>query len=860
MEFDAFFRKATEMEGWPEPSPFPFQRRLAMDEPLYELLGVPTGAGKTAAVVLAWLWRRRFADKAVRQATPRRLVYCLPMRVLVEQTTEAAKSWLRNLGLHEEVYVYVLMGGEEAEDWDMHPERDAILIGTQDMLLSRALNRGYSMSRYRWPMHFGLLNNDCLWVLDEVQLMGNGLATSTQLQAFREKLGTWGTVKTIWMSATLRPDWLGTVDFGGKVSSLRQLELSDDDRKMESLRKRLGAKKTLAPAGISAGDKPEEVAKIATLVKHQHRPGSLTLVVVNTVERSQNLYRALRHPAEQPLSRRRRRREKAVNQTASGDAQPDLLLIHSRFRPPDRQERNKRLTLADKVCRGESLPRLSSAEQDWIELIRQNGLIIVATQVIEAGVDISSKTLFTELAPWPSLVQRFGRCNRFGEYDDTQIFWIDVPINRRGLAAPYEEGELEAAREILTSGDLHDVGPTALAEYLETLPAETSDKLFPYEPTHVIRRKDILELFDATPDLAGNDIDISRFIRDDQELDVQVFWRAAGKEQPPSPDDDNGKAPRREELCAVPFYKFRDDFLKQGRDAYRWDALERRWTRADADAIIPGQMFLIPIDQGGYDPFTGWEPSSDRPVEPIRFEQPPLPEGNDDDLPSQDFWQTIAEHANDVVVETIEIASKLGLDDEWRQAVEIAARWHDRGKAHPIFQDAINDGRPGEIDRPELWRGRRDLAKAPKPFWKKSYLRKHFRHELATALAMLQADLSTLATYLAAVHHGKVRLSIRSLPDETRPADAGIRFARGIWDGDVLPETDLGSGTIAPAVALSLEPMELGIGHNGQPSWAERALRLRDDPQLGIFRLAFLEAVLRAADWRASDAHRRKRA
>src|SRR5438093_13701498 len=28
------------------------------------------------------------------------------------------------------------------------------------------------MSRYRWPMHFGSLNNDCLWVMDETQLMG----------------------------------------------------------------------------------------------------------------------------------------------------------------------------------------------------------------------------------------------------------------------------------------------------------------------------------------------------------------------------------------------------------------------------------------------------------------------------------------------------------------------------------------------------------------------------------------------------------------------------------------------------------------------------------------------------------------
>ena len=53
----------------------------------------------------------------------------------------------------------------------MNPERDAILIGTQDMLLSRALNRGYAASRFHWPIDFGLLNNDCLWVFDEPQLM-----------------------------------------------------------------------------------------------------------------------------------------------------------------------------------------------------------------------------------------------------------------------------------------------------------------------------------------------------------------------------------------------------------------------------------------------------------------------------------------------------------------------------------------------------------------------------------------------------------------------------------------------------------------------------------------------------------------
>src|SRR5262249_10203901 len=147
--------------------PFPYQRQLATGERLSPLLHVPTGAGKTAAAVLAWLWRRRF-NEGTREVTPRRLVYCLPMRVLVEQTKRAVAEWLQNLGLQDEVAVHVLMGGEEAEQWDLHPERDAILIGTQDMLLSRALNRGYAMSRYRWPLHFALLNNDCLWIMDEI--------------------------------------------------------------------------------------------------------------------------------------------------------------------------------------------------------------------------------------------------------------------------------------------------------------------------------------------------------------------------------------------------------------------------------------------------------------------------------------------------------------------------------------------------------------------------------------------------------------------------------------------------------------------------------------------------------------------
>jgi CRISPR-associated endonuclease/helicase Cas3 len=91
--FGEMFKRATGV------APFPYQVDLATTGTLPHLLSVPTGAGKTAAALLAWLFRRRLhPDPAVRTATPRRLVYCLPMRVLVEQTRDAALRWLDSLG------------------------------------------------------------------------------------------------------------------------------------------------------------------------------------------------------------------------------------------------------------------------------------------------------------------------------------------------------------------------------------------------------------------------------------------------------------------------------------------------------------------------------------------------------------------------------------------------------------------------------------------------------------------------------------------------------------------------------------------------------------------------------------------
>ena len=132
MAYRDFFSQVTQSETEPNGRmPFPYQERFADADVLPHLVRAPTGAGKTATAIIGWLWRLFESGKP----TPRRLVYCLPMRVLVEQTAREAKNWIANLSL--DILVNVLMGGVGEDEWFLHPERPAILIGTQDMLLSR---------------------------------------------------------------------------------------------------------------------------------------------------------------------------------------------------------------------------------------------------------------------------------------------------------------------------------------------------------------------------------------------------------------------------------------------------------------------------------------------------------------------------------------------------------------------------------------------------------------------------------------------------------------------------------------------------------------------------------------------------
>jgi CRISPR-associated endonuclease/helicase Cas3 len=783
--------------------PYPYQQRLA-DQGLPELLKAPTGAGKTLAATLPWLYRRRFhPDAAIRATTPHWLVLVLPMRVLVEQTLGEMRGWLDRLDLSEAVGLNVLMGGEPVDStWRLDPGRDAIFVGTLDMVLSRALNRGYGESRWAWPINFGLLNNGCHYVFDEVQLMGPALPTSRQLQAIRQRLGTALACSSTWMSATVDPRQLFTVD---RPEVTTTVALDESDRR-GPLARRLDATKTVHRLDV---DHRRYARDLATELVRRHRAGTRTLAICNTVDRATELHAAL-----------------------ASSAAADTVLVHSRFRPADRAERV-----------GAALGAVDSAGP---------GTIVVSTQVLEAGVDISSTTLFTEAALWPSIVQRAGRCNRGGREPEAVLLWCDPP-----KALPYDGDALARSAEALSTMEGAAVTPVTLGA-VDVAVAE---------PVHaVLRRRDLVELFDTTPDLSGNDVDVARFIRQNDDLDASVAWQDLPDDGPEA----TAPLPGRDERCPVPVAALRE--AVEGRDAWRYDHIEEAWVRCRRNDVRPGLVILLRGRQGGYDPRLGWTPTLKTPVEPVVPSSPPSPLTEADTATSADpltfaprRWMGLRQHLSEAEHEVRLLSTDLaptGLAAEHLEAAAVAARLHDIGKAHEAFQDMLRQSAGDSAS---------ELANASAcgPPWAKSSRRvtarnrrPHFRHELASALSLLGEGSEALegvsepdlVVYLVAAHHGRVRLGVRSLPDERSPPDDPDRgVVLGIWDHDVLPKVDVPGGTV-PASTLDLSLLAMGNDDRGRASWSRRMLTLRDRPDLGPFRLGFLEALVRMGDWRASAA------
>lgn len=822
-KFDQIFETATGFR------PYEYQKQLACGEqdqrgvgewmtasPTCKtmLIDIPTGLGKTGAVLLAWIWNRVIN---LNDDWPRRLVYCLPMRTLIEQTWMNVGQWLSKLGLSDEVGLHVLMGGEDAGEWDIHVERNAVLVGTQDMLLSRALNRGYGMSRYRWPMHFGLLNNDCLWIMDEVQLMGPGLWTSAQLDWMRnDRFKSLKPCLTWWMSATIRPKFLETIDRkNAKLPEPIHIDLQEHDRKHEILQARRPCKlwKPQPQSGrrsslrrASADDKQPTFAQaLAKAVADEHHETSLSLVVCNTVHVAQQVYTAIRD-------------------TYTGTS--DVILLTSRFRAKDRKKHQDRLLDFEAA-------RKCAITDGTVSV---PGIICVSTQVIEAGIDISARRIWSEIAPWSSIIQRLGRLNRDGRLNGEACvyFWESPEKPKRNalFTGPYETERVKRGRELIAK-------LAAVCEFDDKLSAKDAlasmstkdetkglvEKALTPAPEPCPRAIDIHGLFSTEPDVFGGFTDVSPFIRNqDESADVTVFWREWHYDAELRRSETLIGPPfTRNEGCAVAVFRLRD-FLEKKR-AYIWDAKSEAWESIRTRDIRPGMLLMLRREEGGYSRELGWTGSKNDKLKKAPPPGEPHERFEDDWYSESGIWVTLADHLKDTEREADRIIRSVNLDEDVGSAVVHASSEHDIGKAlsqwqgklpRPLLQEGyiwakapyqfaiIADGskaawktetilrtsgvRHSQADpwgqemadgqtkftwhtdsriSPailELIRGTRGIVRS----WNVPF-RPGLRHEAATALALWHSyyreessDFPALSIYLCAAHHGKVRTVLTS--------------------------------------------------------------------------------------------------
>lgn len=386
----------------PPPGFYHWQRRLLdewfLEGRIPEAVDVPTGLGKTR-VIAAWLIAR-----AMGVALPRRLVYVVDRRAVVDQATteaealatklkvalkdeevaaDARETWRRNLGLPLGVDLPIsTLRGRYVDNrkWMDRPHGAAIVVGTVDMIGSRLLFSGYGVGPHMRSAHAGLLGCDTLVVLDESHLVPTFERLLEQIRVFADaERSRCGKIVpgffTMALSAT-----------GRKRAAHATFSLTEADRSEPSVRARIKAEKrlTMLPP-IAAG---ELAANLADRAWAFGEDGRRILVFCNS--------RRVAQAVESDISAR------ASKRFGAGIKTTELFVGERRLRerdlmyevdaPPDRRSILHRF-----------LPNAPSETQP---------AFLVATSAAEVGVDLDADDIVCDLVPWERMVQRFGRVNR----------------------------------------------------------------------------------------------------------------------------------------------------------------------------------------------------------------------------------------------------------------------------------------------------------------------------------------------------------------------------------------------------------------------------------------------------------------
>jgi CRISPR-associated endonuclease/helicase Cas3 len=720
-DFDAYFKA---VHG---KTPFPWQKRLLLHVVARggnwpELLDLPTGTGKTAAIDVALFHLALEAPPSRPPAERRaslRIVMVVDRRTVVDQAFERAKKireelagarkgilrWvadaLRRVAALDEndapLAIAELRGGMPRDDgWAKRPDQPLVAVSTVDQVGSRLLFRGYGVSEAMRPIHAGLLGNDTLLLLDEVHLsepFRQTLATLRRHRAwtFRGLPDRWQFVE---MSAT-----------PGKRGDVEPFGLEQEDRRDEELARRLVASKPVEryEVKVSGAEAARRAAFADACVERAApfaTPGRTVGVIVNRVATARDVAARLRQRLRDPARVR---------------------LVTGRMRPLDRDELDDELK--DIVA--------SDRERDP----SAHPVVVVSTQCIEAGADFDFDALVTECASLDALRQRFGRLNRLGTIDDA----CGVVLVRSDALGKDAEDPIYGRALAKTWEWLHALRDFGVDAMQRALCGVRIEELLPPRGRAPVMLPAHLDAWAQTMPAPQPDPEVSLWlhgIERRQEPEVQVVWRADVTEALLAAADRDALVERIEvcppvglEALSLPIHAVRAWLSNEAADDVtdvdgtpREDVETTRkprercavlWKRDESSVIgpkdlHPGATIVVPSTYGGIDGDGVWDPSSKTRVrdrgDEARLKQTGRPVLRLHQEVADASWEApLPSEADDPEADDAEAVAKwiarLGRDadrEDWlrralaglagkgrrRPAIVRLPAWEDKGNAH----------------------------------------------------------------------------------------------------------------------------------------------------------------------------------
>jgi CRISPR-associated endonuclease/helicase Cas3 len=419
-QIDKYFKDLT---GFKKPHNFQIETIQNILEHKNTILKAPTGSGKTEPAIAPFIIALFLIMMKENCNFPNKLIYAVPLRTLANSLRERTKKlldcWSKKYQLPREIVV-TLQTGENPEDPRFEGD---IIFCTIDQMLSSFLNIPYSVGRGSANVNAGAIFSSYL-VFDELHLLDPDRSFATVLKVLEQAKGI---SPFLLMTATLTQELVDEIK-SVVGNDVEEIIVKEDLLEIEGKRCRI----------FEAREEPLSAELILKDIEERDR--KRVIVICNTVSVSQGLFRDL---------------EALIDKNKI-----EITLLHSRFLPGDRKKKESNLeTLFGK---------------EWKKHDDGKCHVLISTQVIEVGINITSEVMHVQLCPMSSLLQRAGRCARFqGETGEVRV---------------YENVEIEENNQELAKADTEDTE----AELIDKQP-EKKRRFLPYNNDVCLKTWEVLE-------------------------------------------------------------------------------------------------------------------------------------------------------------------------------------------------------------------------------------------------------------------------------------------------------------------------------------------------------------------------------